>query len=302
MPLDFGRYNVAGEVTVDHIKCTVCGLCVSVCKGFPLFIENNKLQIDHTRGFGCIGCGQCVCICPNDAISVKGRDLYPENVVPIPEDQAQAEYSALYSLMLSRRSIRNYKTQDVDPDLIKKIIAGAATAPMGVPPTEISVLVLPTKAKMDIFYHELLSEANNLRKMLNPFMLGLMKLGMKPADRKMFDNFVIPVLDLYAQKEALGENWFTYDAPCGLYFYPSAYADMPDVTLAATHAMLVAESLGLGSIMLGFVGVIVSKSKNIKNKYGLTDAEKPGIFLALGHPKVQYRKSIIKKMAKEIWS
>lgn len=301
MALAIGRFNKAAEVTVDYSKCVACGVCVKNCKGYPLYIDNGKLNVDQSRGFGCIGCAQCVCVCPHDAITVRGRDISPDNVVAVPDDSAQADYSALHSLMLSRRSVRNYRPTDVDLDMIKKVISAATTAPMGVPPTEISVLVLPTKTKMDEFYKDLIVEAKKLRKALNPFMLGIMKLMMKPADRKLFDSFVIPVLKVYDDKDAAGENWFTYDAPCGLYFYPSAYADMPDTTIAATYAMLAAESLGLGSIMLGFVGPLVSKSKQIKTKYRMFDAEKPGLFLALGHPSVTYRKAIIKKMATEAW-
>ncbi|WP_410170718.1 hypothetical protein [Clostridium felsineum] len=32
---------------MDKTKCTVCGLCVKVCTGAPLFIENNTVKVDH---------------------------------------------------------------------------------------------------------------------------------------------------------------------------------------------------------------------------------------------------------------
>jgi len=60
-------------VRVDENLCSVCGICVPVCKSEALSItkENNgnrKIIVDKAK---CKGCGLCVAACPSGAISQK---------------------------------------------------------------------------------------------------------------------------------------------------------------------------------------------------------------------------------------
>lgn len=47
MALKTGRFYECAEVEIDKGKCTICGLCVKVCKGAPLFIEDKIVKVDH---------------------------------------------------------------------------------------------------------------------------------------------------------------------------------------------------------------------------------------------------------------
>ena len=120
MPLKTGRFYECAEVVIDKRRCTVCGLCVKVCKGSPLFIEENKINVDQTRVFGCVACGQCMAVCPNGAIKVNGRDMTPDDIVELPDVECRANYDSLKSLMISRRSIRCFKDQNVDSETINR--------------------------------------------------------------------------------------------------------------------------------------------------------------------------------------
>ncbi|MGI6451233.1 MAG: 4Fe-4S binding protein [Desulfitobacteriia bacterium] len=54
MPLKTGRFYECAKVEINRGRCTVCGLCAKVCKGAPLFIDDNMVKVDHNRVFGCI--------------------------------------------------------------------------------------------------------------------------------------------------------------------------------------------------------------------------------------------------------
>ena len=84
--LNYGRGGGAADVTVDAERCNACGLCVRVCKGAPLYLdpESGRVLVDQSRVFGCIACGHCMVVCPHDAITVRGRDFGPEDMLALP--------------------------------------------------------------------------------------------------------------------------------------------------------------------------------------------------------------------------
>lgn len=156
MAIKSSRTNGVAAVRIDHDRCCGCQLCVKVCKGDPLYWENGKVQVDQTRGFGCYGCGHCMAICPQNCITVEGRCLLATDVVERKPDAVPADYQQLYDLMLQRRSIRNFTGEEISQEHIKQILAAAVTAPMGVPPSEVGVVVLDGRDKVAAFAADLI--------------------------------------------------------------------------------------------------------------------------------------------------
>ena len=70
MSIKTGRAEGTADVRIDYERCTVCGLCVEVCSGAPLVIENGKVIVDQHRFFGCVGCGHCMAVCYRQGIMV----------------------------------------------------------------------------------------------------------------------------------------------------------------------------------------------------------------------------------------
>ncbi|MGE5396926.1 MAG: 4Fe-4S binding protein, partial [Chitinophagales bacterium] len=148
MSIKTGRAEGVAQVSIDYDKCNACGLCVEVCYGKPLYIEDKKVKIDQSHWFGCIACGQCMAVCPRSCIFVNGRCLSPEDVLPIPPREQRASYDQLYSLMLSRRSVRDFKKEEVEQEKIDQILAAASTSPMGLPPSDVGVIVFKGRDKV----------------------------------------------------------------------------------------------------------------------------------------------------------
>jgi len=297
MPLDFGRAPGVAEVIIDRDKCTVCGLCARVCNGGPLYVDGGQVCVDQTRLFGCIACGQCVAVCPNECISVSGRDMLPSDALDLPPSVARAGFDQLRSLMLSRRSVREYQDREIEPDIIDKIIDAASTSPMGFPPSEVGVIVFAGREKVVEFKDDLMGAIRSSKWMLSPLGLTLMRPFLGKEGTEAMRSFVGPVVDMYTSGEKKGEDWFFYGAPLALYFHGSPYADPADPIIAATYAMLAAESLGLGSCMLGFPPWLVKSSKRLKAKYGLPARMQPGLVVAFGYPAVKYRRAIKRRFA-----
>jgi len=297
MTIDIGRGKGAAEVIIDYEHCNSCGLCVKVCKGAPLYMEDRRVCIDQSRLFGCIACGQCVCVCPLNCITVTGRDLSADDIIDIPTKERKATYTQLFDLMLARRSVRNFKDREVERHVVENIVAAASTAPMGIPPSDVGILVFQGRDKVKAFRKDLLGALKSWKKMMSPAMMAIMRPFIGKENYSSFKSFVIPAIDIYIEMDKKGEDWFFYDAPLALYFYAAATSDLADPYIAATYAMLAAESLGLGSCMLGFTGYAMKYSKRLKRKYKLPNKMQPGICVIFGYPAFNYHKALRRRFA-----
>lgn len=297
MPINIGRCPGVAEVRIDHDACTKCALCVQVCAGGPLYMQDGKVQVDQSRGFGCVACGHCVTICPKGCIEVAGRDLLPSDVLPMPPQESRASYDQLQSLLLARRSVRLFQDKEIEREVIHKIIAAASTAPMGVPPSEVGVLVFAGRSEVAEFKDDLLQGLRASKWMFSRWGIALMRPMMGKEGADAMREFVVPVVEMYEKKDAEGQDWFFYDAPLALYFYGSPCADPADPVIAGTYAMLAGESLGLGTCVLGFPPPIMKFSKKLRQKYGLPKRFQSGMALVLGYPLLRHPRAIKRRFA-----
>ncbi|HEY3418470.1 MAG TPA: nitroreductase family protein [Armatimonadota bacterium] len=297
MAIKTGRTEGTVAIAIDGERCTRCGLCVSVCCGAPLYMRDGAVQVDHSRFLGCIGCGHCMAVCPRQAITVTGRDLQPDDLFSLPDPAEYATFPQLQSLLLSRRSVRHFQPREVEREVIDAIITAASTAPMGIPPTEVGVLVLENREKVQEFKDDLLRGLRASRWMFAGWLHPLWRLlvGKEAAD--LMTSFVGPAVDAYEAKDREGEDWFFYNAPLAIHFYTTPSGDAADPVIAATCAMLAAQALGLGSCMLGFPGYVIKSSKTIRRKYGLPTRLQPGMVLIFGYPAIPFRQGIHRRFA-----
>lgn len=297
MALDFGRGHGVGEVTIDEDKCTVCGLCVQVCRGAPLFIEENRVKVDQTRLFGCIACGQCAAVCPTGAIGVEGRDLHKEDLFQLAPQSERANFSQFNALLQARRSVRDFQDREVEPEVIQSIIDAASTSPMGVPPSEVGITVLVGREKVKELKDALLFDVKKMKPFISNFSFALMRPFMSKEDYAGMKTFIKPVFDFYLEDAKSGRDWFLYDAPLAMCFYASAFADPGDVYVAATTAMLAGHALGLGSCMLGFPMYFVRFDKILRQKLHISGSIRGGLTVIFGYPAVKYHRGIKRRFA-----
>lgn len=300
MAIPTSRTRDKAEILIHHEKCNGCGICVNVCKDFSLKMVSGKVTLNENPKFGCIGCGHCMAICPTDAIEISGRELSPGDLFTLPAPEVVAGYDQLLNLLKSRRSIRDFKKQTIEKEVIDKIVAAALTAPMGIPPSDVNLLILDTPAKVRSFSSDFCVYLESIQWFVSKWFLALMRPFWSKQNNELFKCFVRPLFDIYTVSMKKGIDMVTYDAPLAMYFYGSPYADPADPLIAATYAMLAGESLGLGTCMLGAIHPMIQngqKARLFREKHGIRHASREGIFVIFGYPKFKFRKGITRTFA-----
>ncbi len=300
MPIPTSRAKEKSNIKIDRDLCIGCGECVEVCKDFSLVLSDDKAEISDNPAFGCIGCGHCMAICPTGAIQITGRTLSPEDMFVLPAAETAAGYDQINNLFIRRRSIREFVDKPVPPEVIEKILAAARTSPMGLPPSDVNVLVLDSKEKNRQFAVDFCNFLERMRWFVSPWFLILMRPFWGKSNDEMFRGFVKPMFDIFTGMMKKGVNVVTYDAPLAMYFYGSPFSDPADPIVAATTAMYAAESLGLGTCMLGSVHPMIqngSGGRKFRETHGIKYASREGVIVIFGYPSVVYRKGIRRTFA-----
>lgn len=300
MAIPTTRTKENATISIDIKKCNGCGKCIQVCKDFNFRLENNKAKISNTPVFGCIGCGHCMAICPADAIEITGREISKVDLFDLPSKKEAADYAQLLALFQRRRSVREFQGKEVAPEIAEKILDAAKTAPMGLPPSDVHVLVLDSKEKTRRFAADFCVYLKEMKWFVSGWFLTLMKPFWGKANDEMFRGFVKPLFDVYIKNMEVGINLVNYDAPLALYFYGSPYTDPADPIVAATAAMYAGESLGLGTCMLGGVHPLIQngkKAKEFREKHGIKYPSREGLFVIFGYPTLKYSQGINRTFA-----
>jgi len=300
MSIPTSRTEEIATVSIDQLKCNGCGKCVTVCSDFGFKIINGKATRSEEPLFGCMACGQCMAVCPENAIDVTGRCLTPDDLFPFTELSVKPDYNSLLQLFQSRRSIRKFKDQPVSREGIDLILTAAQTAPMGVPPSDVNVVVLQGKEKVRQFSSDYCNLLDKNRWFVSGWFMALMSPFYDKRTIRFFKKFIRPIYDIYIGSMNKGVDHVTYDAPLAFYFYGTPYCDPADPIIAATYAMTAAESLGLGSCMLGAIHPFLQfgfGAKEFRDKYKIRFKSREGLVLIIGYPKVKYARGVRRSFA-----
>ncbi|MDD4890395.1 MAG: nitroreductase family protein [Phycisphaerae bacterium] len=286
------EFSEHGRPVIDREKCTACGLCVKICSTETLAERDGRIAVTDGGSFmGCIGCGHCMMVCPTGAVRVTGRRVDASDLADLRPAGECATADQLDGLLLSRRSIRRFTDAEVDRATVDRIIAMTSTAPMGIPPSDIGLIVFHGRDKVRQFTADAIDCFKRVRGMFSPLMLTLMRPFMKRADYRAIRDFVRPLLDTLVEWWSRGQDCFAYNAPLAILFHRGPMADVADVHIAATYAMLAGQSLGLGSCMIGTTQAL-DHDKLFRAKHGLPRDNKFGLAVVFGYPAATFQRGL----------
>jgi ferredoxin len=297
MPVRHSLHREAGIVTITASTCTHCGECTRICPTEVLRLEDQRVQVHAESMFGCIACGHCMMVCPTDSVRVTGRGVSPSDLVPLPSRQERADAKALAALMLARRSVRRFKEEEPTPELLQRIVTVAASGPMGIPPWDVGCVVVHGRERVRALADDVVTGYAGFLKIFKPWLLALMRPFMKRPAHEQMSDFIVPLAKSYVDGRRQGKDRLFYDAPAVLLFHHSPYVEASEAMIACTYAMLAAESLGLGTTMIGAAAPIIMRRRELCQRLGIPDGNKPAIALIIGYPAVHFRRGVMRRFA-----
>jgi nitroreductase len=260
-------------------------------------MEDNKPVVSDHALFGCIACGHCMAVCQSNAIQISGRELSVNDLIDLTEMKNKPSYDQLKNLLIGRRSIRDFKDIEVGEDLIEKIIEAAVSAPMGLPPSDVNLVIFKGKDKVRQFSFDVIDYFSKVSWLFSDWMIWIWRL-MGKETYQLMKSFGNPLVKFMVETKNKNENYLLYDAPLAMYFSSSPYSDPADPYIPATYAMLAAESLGLGSCIIGSVHPMIQYgAKNLKKKWNLPLKSPSGIIVVFGYPKYHFKSGIKRSFA-----
>jgi len=296
MAVKHSLYHETGKLSVDREHCTLCGVCVKNCGVEVLQIKDKAVQ-QVDAGFGCISCGHCMMVCPQGCLTISGRNLSAEDLQPLPPQEARADAEALKNLFVARRSVRQFSDRTVEPELIEQVIAMASSAPMGIPPWDVGVVTINGFDAVRELAGEVVQGYRGMLKLFRPGVLKMMRPVMGQVKNDQFSDFIVPLAHKYVEAWEEGRDTVFWGAPAVLLFHYSAYAGEPDAVIACTYAMLAAESLGLGSCVIGGAPPILQRNKVLSARLGIPPDNKLALALVLGFSTVPFKKAIVRRFS-----
>lgn len=291
---------------VDAEKCRRDYACAAVCPlrlitvhskdKLPYPIEQAELQ--------CIQCGHCVAVCPADALSLKilkpgplsvaadGTLFYgPLTQITMKPQECPAVDAKLLPtaeqvkhLLSARRSIRVYRQEPVDRELLAGLLDSAGYAPTAFNGRPVNWLVI--SGAKDVDY-------------LSGLVIAWMGLAIKE------DPVLAETLNLKRMVAAweAGEDRICRRAPHVIV----AHADgkiagaRTSCTLALGYLELAAFSLGLGACWAGFFTGAAKRYPPLRQALNLPDGHEVFGAMLLGYPEYRYLRVPLRKKASVTW-
>ena len=244
------------RLTIDATRCVRCGKCAWVCPSEVLRQEGKDAAIEVLHEEACIACGHCVAVCPKRALHHEG---FPgERIHPIDRDRLPSS-EQLLDLMRARRSNRALTSRSIPREALERIVEAADLAPTATNARLLSFTVITDPRKLREVSDFTIGVFDKLaRLLLNP----VVKLLVRPFQPELYEKYA-PMFQELKEAYARGEDPILRGATALLVIHSprSNRFAAEEANLAYQNASLMAESMGVSQIYMGFVLTAIREGK-----------------------------------------
>lgn len=258
------------NLTINTEKCIKCGMCVKDCIAHCLELNQNTNlpQFKQGKEWTCIKCQHCLAVCPTGALEIFNKNPdNSESISPINSEE-------LLNLIKSRRSIRQYKPENLDKERLDKLKNMLKWTPTGVNNHSLHFTFVDDIEVMD-----------NIRTMAN-----------KKAEKLLLNpivQFLVPHFKGMGKAIQEGNDVIFRNAPhMVIVSVPkNAPCKREDPIIALSYFELLAQSMGVGTVWCGFAYYCFKLFPSLAEYIGVPDGNRVGYVMLFGKPDVKYSRT-----------
>ncbi len=261
---------------VDYSKCVGCSACVNDCVMRILEMKDGKAQMRNGKNAYCIGCQHCLAICPEGAVTLNGvkpGDCIATDGLDLPSG------GQLSNLLVARRSIRQYLPENIDKNLIEKLLALLANVPTGCNAMDLTFSVVDDAERLAVLRHGIMKILSDAGKPLSPMLDGAVKVYKKNPEHDELFRGAPHILIVSGKK--------------------NAPTPQTDCNAALAYFDLLAQSHGLGTTWCGYLSMITAEVPEVYEAIGLEPGT-PYYAMLFGKPAVKYPRTVNRSTAAKI--
>ncbi|NVN93365.1 MAG: nitroreductase family protein [Desulfuromonadales bacterium] len=266
------------DFKVNHQTCTKCGQCIADCLATIISMGEDGPFIVPEKEASCYRCQHCFTVCPTGSISIFGLD--PEKSLPLSDNLPDALQMEL--LIKGRRAVRQYKPENLEPEVMQRLLEVTSHAPTGRNDRQLRFTVVDDRDTLAKLREEVM---NGLGRIIREKSL--------PKGREFF-------ADMYRAWEDNGIDILFRGAPHLLMISaPSGTATpLQDCLIAMTTFELFAQTLGVGTVWDGLVKwAICDLMPEFRSRLGVPEDHTIGYVMVFGKPAVHYARTAQRETA-----
>jgi nitroreductase/NAD-dependent dihydropyrimidine dehydrogenase PreA subunit len=260
------------DFAVDRALCTKCNQCVADCPARIITMGKGGPAIAPEQEASCYRCQHCLAVCPVGAVSILG--LRPEGSRPLAGGFPDGDQ--METLIKGRRSVRRYREENLEPELLQRLLDVACHAPSAMNSRKVRFT--------------LVDDRNKLARLRDDLMAGLVRIvrdGALPPGLEFLAGFV----KLWEEQRV---DFLFRGAPHLLIASAPANLAGPvqDCLIALSYFELFAGSLGVGAVWDGLAKLaICDLMPEFRGRLGIPEDHVIGYAMAFGRPAVQYART-----------
>lgn len=260
------------QFTINEEACVRCGECVKDCPMGIIGMRDDVPFILPEKEEACLRCQHCLTVCPTAALSILGKD--PADSLPLRGNLPTPDQ--METLLGGRRSVRRYKQENVDRDVLARLMDITRSAPTGKNNLGLHFVLIDDMAVMN-------SIRNEVYEGIRQRMAGE---GL-PEGMEFFGTM--------AKLWGRGMDLIFRGAPHLLWVTAPEDSPCPEVDpyVALSYFELMAASFGLGTVWCGFAKwAFSSVLPHMKARLGVPENNTHGYVMMFGHPDVRYHRTV----------
>lgn len=257
------------DFKVDAAACLRCGACVRDCAFRVLTLDASGLPA-MPQPAKCMRCQHCFAVCPAGAITFDG---VRSSDVPAVKDIDLPGADQIANWIRSRRSIRKFAAEDVDPAVLDKILRLLANSPTGCNARALTFTCYPNRAAVDGFRAAFLKAVEEHRDgaKLLPRWLAVPAIKLRNGGEDVFFRGASGILIVSSDETA-----------------PGVTTPNEDVTIACSNFELLANANGIGTCWCGFLKLVQNEIPELLEKIAGIRRTSPFYAILFGRKAVKH--------------